>query len=180
MKTMLLFYFSFTIPLFAQNQYNQELIERMNHLRISVGVGVLKYNPVLDSLAKDWSQYILDSLNKYEASDILSNHLKNPHFLHFNSKERTNSMELIENIQIERFGKYLSFEPMIGENLAFTENYVLNSDDVIDKFYNGWLDSRGHYKTMVREVYNSCGFNYAYDSCKRRYFLMVVFASVIE
>jgi uncharacterized protein YkwD len=180
MKKFLVVFFILTNSLFSQDQFNQELIEKMNNLRISVGVGVLKYNPVLDSLAKDWSQYILDSLNKYEASEILSNHQKNPHFLHIDAKERTNSTELIKNIKIERFGKYLSFEPMVDENLIFTENYIINPENVIEKLYNGWFNCRGHYKTMVREVYNSCGFNYAYDSSKRRYIFMVVFASVIE
>jgi len=178
MKKLVIMFLLATNTLFSQDKFNTELIERMNELRASVGVGSLTYNPVLDSLAQAWSQYILDSLDKYTFQELSEIYKNNKSSLHVNVRNRTYETNNINNISIEKFGKYKLYEPIMDENLIITENYILNPETLINKCFNGWYSSKGHYKTMVEELYNSCGFAYAYNPKKKRYTFLVVFAEI--
>lgn len=178
MKKLVIIFLLATNTLFSQDKFNTELIERMNELRASVGVGSLTYNPVLDSLAQAWSQYILDSLDMYSIQEISEMHKNNPSSLHINVEKRKAQANNLNSIQIEKYGKFKMYEPVMSENLIVSENYVFNSKTVIEKCFNGWKNSKGHYRKMVEESFNSCGFSYTYNPEKKRYSFLVVFAEI--
>jgi len=178
MKRLIIIFILLTNVGYGQDEFNSELIKRMNDLRTSIGVQKLSYNPLLDSLAQAWSQYILDSLDQYSMQEIVEMYTVDHGCLHVDFNKRILETNAIPNSRIEKFGKFKLYEPIIDENLIISENYVFNPETLIKKCYNGWLNSRGHFKNMIEEIYNACGFSYAYSSEKNRYAFLVVFAEL--
>ena len=178
MKRLIILFILLTQLVSAQDRFNTELIHKMNDLRKTIGVQPLKYNPLLDSLAQAWSQYISDSLDQYTMQELVEMYKTDHGCLHVDMNKRILETNAIPNSGIEKFGKFKLYEPIVDENLIISENYVFNPETLISKCFNGWLHSKGHFMNMVEEIYNACGFSYAFNSEKNRYTFLVVFAEL--
>jgi uncharacterized protein YkwD len=137
-------FFTILIPLIGFSQLTdkdedilrQELSDRINNLRVSVGLKPLLYNDTLRKAAQFHSEYMAKN-------DVLSHDEKQSKYA--NPKKRVLEFE----------GK--EFE-IVGENVLYSkpQEFPLNRKDLIqlaDEMFNSWKKSPGHYANMTEPEY---------------------------
>lgn len=115
----------------------ERIIELVNELRTEKGLNPVERNDMLKKAATIRAQETEES------------------FSHTRPNE-TDAFTVLQEEGIEYPYR------MIGENLAMGTNY-LDEIGMAELFFEGWVDSEGHYETMIEPAYQEIGVGIHYD-----------------
>ena len=177
MKTLLLILLS-TVSVFAQSQFKTgniittedklRFLDSLNKYRIEAGVPALEYSFQEDSLARLRTRTVFNYIEQIGEDEYKLNPLEN---LHFNFVEDIKKY-IIENIH-EDSVLYWSAECSAGLSK------LNQADDLVNELFNGWKNSKEHWKVMLDERYTSISLNWFIDNQRHIRIRKGTFASLV-
>ncbi len=147
---------------FSQGEIDKLVLDKVNQLRDSLNISVLKLDKVLNKAGNDHAYYIS---RKNELT----------HFQNTFSKETPSA----------RVEYYQGNRTYVGENVAVVsvqklKNDSLGKEAVAQSLFNGWLNSPPHYKNMITSDFTMMGIGYATTSNKKLYATQVFSSNEIK
>ncbi len=152
-----------TMSLMAQSQYKTgdiitsqdklRFLDSLNKYRAIAGVEPLEYSFQEDSLAKLRTETIFKHIDSISEEEYRLNPLEN---LHFNFVEDIKKY-ITENIHQDSV-LYWSAE------CSARISKLNNPDDLINELFNGWKNSKDHWKVMLDGRYTSISLSWHIDN----------------
>ena len=167
MKKFIVILLLLVSPVFAQDSNNVKILNKINELRVSKGLNILKYDVSLRKIANRWCKYLIRELNIHLTDSILSKQKHNEMFMHINYERRFK--ELLKRSDINGVGENLH----IIMDRDFDEDFVENS-------FDSWKESPHHYELMIEKENTNVAFSYVYDKIKKRLLCILVLTENIE
>ena len=167
MKKFIVILLLLVSPVFAQDSNNIKILQKINELRVSKGLNILKYDVSLHKIANRWCKYLIRELNIHLTDSILSKQKHNEMFMHINYERRFK--ELLKRSDINGVGENLH----IIMDRDFDEDFVENS-------FDSWKESPHHYELMIEKENTNVAFSYVYDKIKKRLLCILVLTENIE
>ena len=167
MKKFIVILLLLVSPVFAQDSNNIKILQKINELRVSKGLNILKYDASLHKIANRWCKYLILELNIHLTDSILSKQKHNEMFMHINYERRFK--ELLKRSDING----------VGENLHIIMDRDFDEDFVEDSF-DSWKKSPHHYELMIEKENTNVAFSYVYDKIKKRLLCILVMTENIE
>ena len=167
MKKFIVILLLLVSPVFAQDSNNVKILNKINELRVSKGLNILKYDVSLRKIANRWCKYLIRELNIHLTDSILSKQKHNEMFMHSNYERRFK--ELLKRSDINGVGENLH----IIMDRDFDEDFVENS-------FDSWKESPHHYELMIEKENTNVAFSYVYDKIKKRLLCILVLTENIE
>ena len=177
MKKMILMILVST-SVFAQSQFKTgniittedklRFLDSLNKYRIEAGVPALEYSFQEDSLARLRTRTVFNYIEQIGEDEYKLNPLEN---LHFNFVEDIKKY-IIENIH-EDSVLYWSAECSAGLSK------LNQADDLVNELFNGWKNSKEHWKVMLDERYTSISLNWFIDNQRHIRIRKGTFASLV-
>ena len=167
MKKFIVILLLLVSPVFAQDSNNVKILNKINELRVSKGLNILKYDVSLRKIANRWCKYLIRELNIHLTDSILSKQKHNEMFMHINYERRFK--ELLKRSDING----------VGENL----HIILDRDfdeDFVENSFDSWKESPHHYELMIEKENTNVAFSYVYDKIKKRLLCILVLTENIE
>ena len=167
MKKFIVILLLLVSPVFAQDSNNVKILNKINELRVSKGLNILKYDVSLHKIANRWCKYLIRELNIHLTDSILSKQKHNEMFMHINYERRFK--ELLKRSDING----------VGENLHIIMDREFDEDFVEDSF-DSWKKSPHHYELMIEKENTNVAFSYVYEKIKKRLLCILVITENIE
>ena len=167
MKKFIVILLLLVSPVFAQDSNNVKILNKINELRVSKGLNILKYDVSLRKIANRWCKYLIRELNIHLTDSILSKQKHIEMFMHINYERRFK--ELLKRSDINGVGENLH----IIMDRDFDEDFVENS-------FDSWKESPHHYELMIEKENTNVAFSYVYDKIKKRLLCILVLTENIE
>ena len=167
MKKFIVILLLLASPVFSQDSNNVKILNKINELRVSKGLNILKYDASLHKIANRWCKYLIRELNIHPTDSILSKQKNNEMFMHIEYKRRFN--ELLKRKDIN----------MVCENL----HIIMDRDfdkDFVEGSFDSWKKSPHHYELMLEKENTNVAFSYIYDGVKKRLLCILVLTENIK
>ena len=167
MKKFIVILLLLVSPVFAQDSNNVKILNKINELRVSKGLNILKYDVSLHKIANRWCKYLIRELNIHLTDSILSKQKHNEMFMHINYERRFKELLKISDIN------------GVGENLHIIMDRDFD-EDFVENSFDSWKESPHHYELMIEKENTNVAFSYVYDKIKKRLLCILVLTENIE